>query len=198
MQVPPIVHVGEPVEGEPGLGALEDVRYREDAMGVELDALRADGHRQVELPSAAQQARQVVESSKVAVVVDGITVSAKPEVLQRVQARQGVTALDERVRQSSHQIRAHETDTGCSARKRPDVDDIDLPEYGNVRHEAVDSGSDVDMAIGLGRVDTLCDQQVLVEVMPSGRAAVRDVVAEARVVRPYREVGPPGGRPPGS
>ena len=191
VQVPPIVHVGEPVEDETGLRALKDVRYREDAMGVELDALRTDGHRKVELPSASQYARQVLESSKVAVVVDRITVSAKAEVLQCVQARQGVTALDERVRQSPHQVRAHEADGGCGARERPDVDDVDLPVYGNVRHEAVHSGSDVDMAIGLGRVDTACDQQVLVEVLPLGRAAVRDVVAEAGVVRSYRELGPP-------
>ena len=129
------------------------------------------------MPAHLENTAQVAEPLQVAVRVDGVAVTPETEMLEGVQAGDRVAVVRQRL-VLPHEVDLAKDDIRDPLVHRTDVEHLDLAKEGDVRHETVDAGPDVDVPAGAALEDAPRHQQVLVEVRPaptgssrSGRAA---------------------------
>jgi hypothetical protein len=150
----------------------------EHPVGIELHPSLPDRKGQVEHPARAQEGRQIPEPALKALGIDRVPVAPQAEVLQGVQAGQGVAAVPQAL-DGIHQVGLPEHHARGGLMDRPHVEDLHLAEAGHMGHEAVHPGADVHVPQGFGLEYFLGDHQVLPEVLRIDVPALLEPVMDA-------------------
>lgn len=178
MEISRFIDVVEIREHQSVLGHFDDRAGVEYAMCVELDALSSDGDGEVEDAAGLKELHERLEAADVAFGIDGVAVAAEAEVFEGMEAGEGVAAGAELWR-GFHDIELAEGDVGDGDVEGADIEDFDRTESCDVGDETVDARTDVHVPLGVALEDLASDEEVLVEVVATGRAALGRPVVEA-------------------
>lgn len=178
MEISRFIDVVEIREHQSVLGHFDDRAGVEYAMCVEFDALFSDGDGEVEDAAGLKELHERLEAADVAFGIDGVAVAAEAEVFEGMEAGEGVAAGAEPWR-GFHDIELAEGDVGDGDVERADVEDLDFAEGGDMGDETVDARTDIHVFVGVAFEDFTGDEEVLVEVVAPGGAALGVSVMEA-------------------
>jgi hypothetical protein len=129
----------------------------------------------------------VLPAHEVTPVINPVTVAAQAEMLQGMEAGDGIVVLHPG-KIPIHKIGLAETDIGDGALQIPDIQHFDLPKRGHMGHEAVNSGTDVDMSDGIIMKYPARHQQILMKIMACRRTALLASVLQARIESPKGKI----------
>ena len=139
-----IVYIRERIYVVASLHEAKQVGNRKDPVGIELDALFADGNGKIEFTALFQHPEHIVPANEMASIVQTIPVASEAKVFHGVQARKGVAVIDEREIRS-REVCPGKVDVGNIEILAADIKNLYFPERSYVSHEPIDTGTDVHM-----------------------------------------------------
>jgi hypothetical protein len=174
-----VVDVRKIIDVIVALQAGEQIRQREDAVGVELDTLRPDGHRKVQLSARPQNTVQVFQPAQVTLVIEGIAVATQTKMFKGMQAGERVAVACQGGVKGLHEVSLQEANVGNVVAQGTNIDYVYRAEGRHVGYEAIDARANIHVEKWLIGKDSACHQQILVEIVSAKDPAVRRTIVEA-------------------
>ena len=147
-------------------------------MGIEFDALRPDRDRKVQATTQCDKLMEIVPCAQISVIVNWVAIAPEAEMFQRMQTGGGITIIP-KSGVVCHKIGLNKTNRMHGVSLWSNVDHFDFAKCSDVRNESIDPGTNVNVFFRPIFRKPSCYEQVLMKVVSSGCATVRESIVIA-------------------
>jgi hypothetical protein len=158
---------------------VKDLLWVDDPVGIEPYASATTRDCEVQMASGGENPQERVHSSQIPIWLELVTISPKPEVLDRMEARKGRNGAVGKGAQFSSII-SYEGEPIDFVVQRSEVYHFNVAKREQVGNEAIDTRADIDVTGWVRRKDLPRGPQISMEIVPLGNTRAVRVLGHDR------------------